>query len=102
MDTLIRAAARRAVSPNSVAAWCGVVLAILTPVSAQMTGQGVAAFKKLSLAQLMDVEVTSVSRRTQKLLEVPSAIQVVTSDDLRRAGAYQLPMALRLFSNLAV
>src|SRR5687767_5259942 len=69
----------------------------------QTTGvSGVAAFKKLSLAQLMDVEVTSVSRRVEKLSDTASAIQVVSGDTVRRSGAQRIPSALRLFSNLSV
>jgi iron complex outermembrane receptor protein len=63
---------------------------------------GVAAFKKLSLQQLMEVEVTSVSRRPEVLTEAASAIQVVTGEDIRRAGAARIPQALRLLANLEV
>ena len=45
----------------------------------------------MSLDQLMDIEVTSVSKRPEKLSGVASAIQVVTADDIRRAGATSLP-----------
>jgi outer membrane receptor protein involved in Fe transport len=58
--------------------------------------------KKMSLDQLMDIEVTSVSKRPEKLSEVASAIQVITGDDIRRAGATSIPEALRLASNLEV
>jgi iron complex outermembrane receptor protein len=60
------------------------------------------ALKKLSLEQLMDVEVTSVSKRAEKLSETASAIQVITGEDIRRSGASSLPEALRLASNLEV
>jgi iron complex outermembrane receptor protein len=58
--------------------------------------------KKLSLDELQEIEVTSVSRRPEKLLETASAIQVITADDIRRAGATSVPEALRLASNLQV
>jgi iron complex outermembrane receptor protein len=58
--------------------------------------------KKLSVEQLMDVEVTSVSLHPEKLSEAASAIQVITGDDIRRSGATSLPEALRLASNLDV
>ncbi len=58
--------------------------------------------KKLSLDELQAIEVTSVSRRPEKLSETASAIQVITSEDIRRAGATSLPEALRLASNLQV
>jgi len=44
--------------------------------------------KKLSLEELMalEVTVTSVSRRPEKLSETASAIQVITQDDIRRSA----------------
>ena len=60
------------------------------------------ALKKLSLEELMDVEVTSVSKSPEKLLEAAAAIQVVTDDDIRRSGASSIPEALRLADNLDV
>lgn len=50
----------------------------------------------------MDIEVTSVSKRPEKLSQVASAIQVITGDEVRRSGATSLPEALRLASNLEV
>jgi iron complex outermembrane receptor protein len=58
--------------------------------------------KELSVEDLMNIEVTSVSRRPERLLDVASAIQVITRDDIVRAGATSLPEALRLASNLQV
>ena len=60
--------------------------------------------KKLSIEELMNVEinVTSVSRRPEKLTEVASAIQVITQEDIRRSAATSLPEALRLSPNLQV
>src|SRR5262245_14805684 len=52
--------------------------------------------KKLSVEQLMDIEVTSVSKRPEKLSETASAIQVITQEDIRRSGATSIPEALRL------
>lgn len=64
--------------------------------------ESAADLKKLSLAELMEIEVTSVSRRPEKLSESPSAIQVITGEDIRRSGASNLPDALRLADNLTV
>ena len=58
--------------------------------------------KKLSLEELLNIEVTSVSRRPENLSETASAIQVITQQDIRRSGATSLPEALRLASNLQV
>jgi Outer membrane receptor for ferrienterochelin and colicins len=58
--------------------------------------------KKLSVEELMNIEVTLVSRTPQKLSESASAIQVITGEDIRRSGATNIPEALRLASNLQV
>jgi iron complex outermembrane receptor protein len=67
-----------------------------TPIPAQD------GLKRLTFEALLDVEVTSVSRRPEKLVEAPSAIQVVTGEDIRRSGATNLPEALRLALNLQI
>jgi iron complex outermembrane receptor protein len=56
----------------------------------------------MSLEQLMDVEVTLVSKRPQKLASAAAAIQVITREDIRRMGIASLPEALQLASNLQV
>jgi iron complex outermembrane recepter protein len=58
--------------------------------------------KALSIRQLMDVEVTSVSKRSEKITETPSAIQVITKEDIRYSGATNVPELLRLATNLQV
>jgi iron complex outermembrane receptor protein len=60
------------------------------------------ALKKLSVEELMDIEVTSVSKHPERLSETASAIQVITQEDIRRSGATRLPEALRLASNMEV
>jgi iron complex outermembrane recepter protein len=60
------------------------------------------SLKSLSLDELMNVQVTSVSRHPEKLSATASAIQVITSEDIRRSGATSLPEALRLADNLDV
>ncbi|HET6546333.1 MAG TPA: TonB-dependent receptor [Rhodanobacteraceae bacterium] len=58
--------------------------------------------KSLSLEELTDVQVVSVSRHSEKLSETASAIRVITREDIRRSGASSLPEALRLADNLDV
>ncbi len=60
------------------------------------------ALKQMSLQQLMNLQVTSVSRQPQSLLQAAAAIQVITSEEIRRSGATSLPEALRLADNLEV
>src|SRR5438874_7558985 len=60
------------------------------------------ALKKLSIEQLMNLQVTSVSKRPERLSQTASAIQVITQQDIRRSGASSLAEALRLAANLQV
>jgi iron complex outermembrane receptor protein len=64
--------------------------------------RSISNLKKLSVDQLMDIEVTSVSRHSEQLAYVASSIQVITQEDIRRSGAVSLPEALRLAPNLQV
>lgn len=57
---------------------------------------------ELSLDELADLEVTSVSRRAESLAEASASIFVITAEDIRRSGATTLPEALRLAPNLQV
>ncbi len=59
-------------------------------------------FLDLSIEELMNIEVTSASRHSQKLSEVPSAIFVITQDDIRRSGATSIPEALRMAPGVEV
>ncbi len=51
---------------------------------------------ELSLSDLMDIKVESVSKRRESLISAPSAVYVITSEDLRRYGVKRLQDALRL------
>ncbi len=57
---------------------------------------------ELSLEQLANIEVTSVSRRAERLADAPASIFVITNEDIRRSGVVTLPEALRLAPNLQV
>ncbi len=61
-----------------------------------------AQLKKLSLEDLMKLDVTSVSRRPEPYRQAPAAIQVITQEDIRRSGASSISEALRLANNLHV
>jgi iron complex outermembrane receptor protein len=101
--TARRATADRVRANASVCVIFGCLL-LVNPALAQIpdTLPPPGALKRLSLEQLMDVEVTSVSRRPEKLSTTASAIQIITGDDIRRSGASSIPEALRLAPNLQV
>lgn len=61
-----------------------------------------ANYKKMSLEQLMSLDVTTVSRTPQPFGQAPASIVVITSDEIRRSGASSIPEALRLADNLEV
>lgn len=64
--------------------------------------QSIDALKKLSIEQLLDLEVTSVSKQTEPLSDAAASIVVITGDEIRRSGATTLPEALRLAPTLQV
>ena len=61
-----------------------------------------APLKHLSLEQLGDVEVTTVSKEPEQVWRTPAAIYVVTQEDIRRSGATSIPEALRLIPGVQV
>lgn len=69
-----------------------------------LTAQRAGARKltELSLEELMQIEVTTVSKHAEKLSAAPAAVFVLTTDDLRRSAALNLPEALRLIPGLQV
>ena len=56
----------------------------------------------LSLDQLRNIEVTSVSKTPENSFNSPAAISVITSEDIRRSGATSVAEALRLVPGLQV
>ena len=56
----------------------------------------------MSLEQLANVQVTSVSKAVEPLRSAAAAIYVITHDDIVRSGATSVPEVLRLAPNLEV
>jgi len=59
-------------------------------------------FADLSIEELANIDVTSVSRRPERLQDAPASVYVITADDIRRSGARNLAEALNLAPNLQV
>jgi iron complex outermembrane receptor protein len=55
-----------------------------------------------SLEDLMNIEVTSVSKKEQKTSHAAAAIFVITSEDIRRSNALNIPDLLRMVPGLDV
>lgn len=49
-----------------------------------------------SLEDLMNIKITSVSKRPEKLSRTPAAIYVITQEDIERSGARNIPDLLRM------
>ena len=58
--------------------------------------------RSLSIEELTRIEVTSASKRAEPLSAAPTALFVITGEDIRRSGYTSLPEALRLAPNLDV
>src|SRR5438046_10585231 len=78
------------------------VVAFFLGSSVSAQNQGVPDISRMSIEELMNVEVTSVAKRPQKVADAAAAIFVLTQEDIRRSGATSIPEALRLVPGLEV
>ena len=92
-------AAARIVGRTVLASFMTVFMAANGAAQSQQSVPDVTA---LSMEDLMNIQVTSVSKRTQKVADAAAAIFVITQEDLRRSGATSIPEALRLVPGLEV
>src|SRR5260221_1903125 len=70
---------------------------LLVPFCIAAQGQNVARdLTEASLEDLMNIEVTTVSKKLQKLAQAPAAVYVITHEDIRRSGATHIPDLLRM------
>ncbi|BAU47169.1 TonB-denpendent receptor [Sulfurifustis variabilis] len=58
--------------------------------------------RRLTLEELMDIDVYSVSRKLERVRGTAAAVYVLTSEDIRRSRATSLPEALRLVPGVQV
>ena len=56
----------------------------------------------VGIEAVMNMEVTSVSKTPERFMEAAAAVQVITSEDIRRSGATTLPDLLRLVPGVQV
>jgi iron complex outermembrane receptor protein len=86
----------RLILPAAIMAICG------GNVMAQDAYVSPSALKKLSVEELVDIDVTSVSKYPEKFSEAAAAVAVLTSEDIERSGVTNIPDALRLVPGLDV
>lgn len=81
----------------------GVAAATLCCIGAAPTrAQSIEDLRDLSLDELANVNISSVSKTSEALADAPAAIYVITHDDIVRSGATNIPEILRLAPNLYV
>lgn len=77
--------------------------ALIAVFAARATAQNDAVdVTSMSVEDLMNMQVTSVSKRTQKVADAAAAVYVITQEDIRRSGATSIPEALRLVPGIQV
>jgi iron complex outermembrane receptor protein len=74
---------------------CTLLLCVCSCATAAADESPAGALKRLSIEELMDIEVTSVSRTPETLSSAAAAVSVLTSEDIHRSGATTIPEALR-------
>jgi iron complex outermembrane receptor protein len=72
------------------------VLSLCVPVPSPAQSVTPTDLTQLNLEDLMNVQVTSVSKREQKLSTAGAAIYVINQEDIRRSGATNIPDLLRM------
>ena len=82
--------------------WCSVATIFFATTALPQSPQDVPDVSKMSIEDLMNIEVTSVSKRTQKVADAAAAVFVITQEDIRRSGATNIPEALRMVPGLQV
>ncbi|WP_310565940.1 TonB-dependent receptor domain-containing protein [Hydrogenophaga sp.] len=90
---------RRAQHP---VAWRPLAVALALAASSAAWAQGGPDPTRLSLEELMSIEVSSAARKPQPLLDTATAMHVLNRDDIRRSGASTLPELLRLVPGVQV
>ena len=78
------------------------VLPLQTLGNPKTTEEKIDYLKTLSIEELLQTEVTTASKKEETLFEVPAAVSVITSEDIRRSGARTIPDALRLVPGVQV
>lgn len=70
--------------------------------AADADANSVAALSSMSIEELANIKIVSVSRKAEPLSGAPAAIYVITNEDIRRSGKTSIPEMLRLAPNLVV
>lgn len=75
----------------------GMILGLALPAA-----QAADSFFDLDLEEVLNLEITSVSKKPQTVSQAAAAVFVITADDIRRSGAKSIPEVLRMAPGLQV
>src|SRR5258706_2042445 len=75
---------------------------VLTTLCAAEAGAQTPELEKMSIDDLMNVEVTSVARRGERLSDTAAAVFIISRADIERSGATTIPDVLRIVPGLDV
>lgn len=78
------------------------VNAVLLSTLIAVSGFAASDLTELNLEQLMDMEVTTATKKPQKLSDTAAAIFVINQEDIRRSGVRSIPEALRMVPGVQV
>lgn len=101
MSSIHKQKTRREKSAKRIVALSILTVFVAVNLCAQ-SPQNVPDVTALSVEDLMNMQVTSVSKHKQKLADAAAAVFVLTQEDIRRSGATSIPEALRLVPGLEV
>jgi outer membrane receptor protein involved in Fe transport len=77
-------------------------IALVTSAALPALSQQAPDLTQKSLEDLMNIQVTSVSKREQTTSQAAAAVFVISRDDIRRSGALNIPDLLRMVPGLDV
>src|ERR1051326_4459430 len=81
-----------------------IMLVAAWPLLAQSAGQESSPknLGEMDIEDLMNVKITSVSKKAQRLSAVAASVFVITQEDIRRSGLHSIPEILRLAPGVQV
>lgn len=80
----------------------GTILAVLSVLPVYSLSAQELDYFSLQPDELLNAEVISASRKSEKVADVPSAVYVITQEDIQRSGVTTIPEALRLAPGVSV
>jgi iron complex outermembrane receptor protein len=93
---------RRAGANSAIFILLAVMIAPQRVAAQALAAESIENLQHLSIDELANLQITSVSKLPESLQNAPAAIFVITHDDIIRSGARRIPEMLRLAPNLEV